>query len=356
MTQDARDESEPDTPSQMSPDTTRTRAILITGAGGEIGHGLIQALQEAGQQNILAVDLNPLDSSVASRCRETAVADIRDEAAMARLFASCEIETVYHLAALLSSTAEKRPFDAHDINVNGTVTLMRLAREHASQRNSRVRFLFPSTIAVYGLPDLPTKNRAEPVREDQFLQPITMYGCNKLYCEQIGRYLTWRDREADGGLDFRAIRFPGILSAETTPTGGTSDFAPLMIHHAARGERYASFVDADRTIPFVTMPDAIRAIGQLAAADAKRLSQTVYNVGAFSPSAGDFAEKTRAYFPEADIVFDSVAARQNIVDSWPARVDDRAARNDWGYRPQHDFDAAFGSYLIPGIQRAIGSM
>ncbi|TVQ55311.1 MAG: NAD-dependent epimerase/dehydratase family protein [Phycisphaerales bacterium] len=351
MTQDSRDESESDTP----PDTTRTRAVLITGAGGEIGHGLVHSLQEAGQQNLLAVDLNPLDSSVASRCRETVVADIRDEAAMARLFASYEIDTVYHLAALLSSTAEKRPFDAHDINVNGTITLMRLAREHASQHNSRVRFLFPSTIAVYGLPDLPTKNRAEPVREDQFLQPITMYGCNKLYCEQVGRYLTWRDREASGGLDFRAVRFPGILSAETTPTGGTSDFAPLMIHHAAKGERYASFVDADRTIPFVTMPDAIRAIEQLAAADAKRLSQTVYNVGAFSPSAGDFAEKTRACFPEADIAFEPVAARQNIVDSWPARVDDRAARHDWRYQPQYDFDAAFESYLIPGIQRAISA-
>ena len=133
------------------------------------------------------------------------------------------------------------------------------------QSPQEVRFLFPSSIAVYGLPDAETKREAGSLKEWMWNTPTSIYGCNKLYCELVGNYLT---RRAEDGFDFRAIRFPGLISAETIPSGGTSDFAPEMIHAAAKGVPYSCFVSEDSTLPFMTMPDAIAALVRLAGADA----------------------------------------------------------------------------------------
>ena len=183
-----------------------------------------------------------------------------------------------------------------------------------------------------------------------------MYGCNKLYCEQLGHYYArfYKQLSAEpqsGRVDFRAVRFPGLISAVTVPSGGTSDYAPEMIHAAARGEPYACFVRPDTTIPFMAMPDAIDALLTLASAPVARLSRTAYNVAAFSCSAAEIRDVVLQAFPKAAITFAVDGKRQAIVDSWPADVDDSAARRDWGFNPAHDFTRAFDDYLIPTIRQ-----
>jgi nucleoside-diphosphate-sugar epimerase len=333
----------------------RNAAILITGAGGEVGHGLIAALHAAGRRQVVAIDIRELGREQRELCQDTFVGDICDESLLERLLAMYEITEIYHLAALLSTRGEFTPETAHAVNVNGTLSLLRLAADQARSHGQRVKFIFPSSIAVYGMPSLDSKSDAGAVTEDKFCQPITMYGCNKLYCEHLGRYyahhyrLLAQDR-IPHILDFRSIRFPGLISADTLPSGGTSDYGPEMLHAAAAGKPYVCFVRPDTRIPFMTMPDAIDALLKLAAAPEKKLGQCVYNVTSFNPSAGEIAELVEEHFPHANVTFEPDPQRQQIVDSWPADIDDTAARQDWGYAPRHDLRAAFDEYLIPRIK------
>jgi nucleoside-diphosphate-sugar epimerase len=205
------------------------------------------------------------------------------------------------------------------------------------------------------MPSVEFKNTVGPVKEHEWCTPTTMYGCNKLYCEHLGRYFTLNFKQLAaenlaGKVDFRAIRFPGLISAETMPSGGTSDFAPEMIHAAAKGEPYACFVQPSSRIPFMAMPDAIDAILRLAAAPRSNLSQTVYNITAFNPSAEEIRDLVISGFPDAEITFEPDFKRLSIVDSWPADVDDSAARRDWGHAPRYGLETAFSDYLIPRIR------
>jgi nucleoside-diphosphate-sugar epimerase len=182
-----------------------------------------------------------------------------------------------------------------------------------------------------------------------------MYGCNKLYCEHLGRYYAQHYKQLaaetlSGKVDFRAIRFPGLISAITEPSGGTSDFAPEMIHAAARGEPYACFVRPDARIPFMTMPDAVDALVTLGRAKSSTLSLTTYNITAFNPSAEEIRELVLGGFPSAEITFEPDLKRQAIVDSWPAAVNDTAARHDWSFDPRYDLESGFTDYLIPRIR------
>lgn len=337
----------------------RETAVLVSGAGGEMGHGLLHALADRGA-TIVAMDVREIDPSFRSLCRETIVGDIRDPSLLERLLASYEVDEVYHLAALLSTRGEFAPETAHAVNVGGTLNLLHLAAEEARTHGRAVKFVFPSSIAVYGLPDRATKAKSGRVREEQFVEPRTMYGVNKLEGEHLGRYyerhyrLLARDR-LTMPIDFRSIRFPGILSAETVPSGGTSDYGPEMIHAAASGRPYTCFVRPDTRIPFMTMPEAIRSILELAAAPKSRLSRVVYNVGGFSPSAADFESVVRRAFPDAEISFEPDAGRQSIVDSWPEDLDDTAARNDWGWAPTHTLESAFDQYLAPSVRARYGA-
>jgi threonine 3-dehydrogenase len=333
----------------------RNAAILITGAGGEMGHGLIHHLHAAGRTDLVAIDIRDLPADQRALCRETFVGDICDTFLLSRMLAMYEITEIVHLAALLSTRAEFTPETAHDVNVGGTLNLLRLAAEQARSHGRRVKFIFPSSIAVYGFETLKDKTAAGAVREDEHCQPHTMYGCNKLYGEHLGRYYArhyrWLAQDRiDDIVDFRSIRFPGLISAETLPTGGTSDYAPEMIHAAAAGKPYACFVRPDTRIPLMTMPDAIDAMLKLAASDSKRLTRCVYNIAAFNPSAGEIAELVSEYFPNAEISFKPDPQRQAIVDSWPQAVDDSAARRDWGFAPAHDLRGAFEDYLVPAIR------
>ncbi|MBI3723790.1 NAD-dependent epimerase/dehydratase family protein [bacterium] len=335
----------------------RKPVVLITGASGEMGHGLIERLSErGGSLDILALDIRELSPELKARCAHTLVGATLDQFLLGRLVSEFESHAVFHLAALLSTRSEFTPETAHQVNVGGTLNLLKLAVEQSRWHGQRVKFMFPSTIAIYGIPDLATKQRAGRVNEDQFLTPATMYGANKLYCEHLGRYYSRHYRQLAvekerAGIDFRSIRFPGLISAFTVPSGGTSDYAPEMIHAAAQDQPYACFVREDARIPFMAMPDGIDALLRLMDAAPEALTRVVYNIGAFNPSAGEIAELTRKAFPGAMISFQPDLKRQGIVDSWPADVDDSAARRDWGWKPAHDLGTTFHEYLVPNIRQ-----
>ncbi len=333
---------------------SRKRVVLVTGANGEMGHGLIHKLAERDDCNILALDVRELEDSIKERSYRRIVGDVLDQYLLGRLVSEFEIDTIFHLAALLSTRAEFTPETAHDVNVQGTLNLLRLAVEQSRWHGRKVKFLFPSSIAVYGMPNVPTKNEAGRVMEEDWNMPTTMYGCNKLYCEHLGRYYAqhYQQLAVDNrpkGVDFRSIRFPGLISAFTAPSGGTSDYAPEMVHAAAQGEKYDAFVRPDTQISFMAMPDAITALLGLMDAPEEALSSHVYNITAYAPTAEDFASKVKNYFPDAQIGFAPDKRRQGIVDSWPADVDDSRARKDWDFNPQYDLDRTFEEYLMPNI-------
>jgi threonine 3-dehydrogenase len=152
-------------------------------------------------------------------------------------------------------------------------------------------------------------------------------------------------------LDFRCVRFPGLISAFTVPSGGTSDYGPEMLHAAAKNVPYACFVREDVRIPFMTMPDAIKALQCLTQAARADLRHQVFNVTSFSLSADEFSRKVMKYFPTAQITFQPDLKRQGIVDSWPADLDDSAACREWGWQPDYDVERSFEEYLVPNIRR-----
>ncbi|MBC8309192.1 MAG: NAD-dependent epimerase/dehydratase family protein [Planctomycetes bacterium] len=340
----------------------RQPAVFITGAGGEVGHGLISSFSDERRPDIVATDLRELDHKSREKCAATYLADVCDRDALDRILSMYQVKEMFHLAAVLSTRAEFAPEIAHQVNVNGTVNILQIAAEQGRMYGEPVKVVFPSSIAAYGFGSLAQKKEVGSVTEYEHCKPSTMYGCNKLYCEHLGRYYahSYRQLATDsvqgedknrGVVDFRCVRYPGLISAETVPTGGTSDFVPEMIHAAARGEKYKCFVREDTRIPFMTMPEAIDATLQLAAAPREELTQIVYNISSFSPSAGEVAELVKQYFPKANISFEPDERRQAIVDSWPEALDCSVATNDWGFAPKYTLEQAFEEYLIPRITK-----
>jgi len=332
----------------------RKKVIMITGAAGEIGNALINSLSGQAALPLLSLDLQPLPEKV-GKLTTHLIGDILDKSLLSRLVSEYEIDTIYHLAALLSTRSEFTPEAAHRVNVEGTLSLLRLASEQSEWRSRPVKFIFPSSIAAYGLPDLETKRAYARVREWEWNYPRTMYGCNKLYCEQLGIYFSryYRQLAADRPvmLDFRCLRFPGLISAYTLPSGGTSDYGPEMLHAAAEGVPYACFVREDVQIPFMAMPDAVTALLRLTEAPQEALSRLVYNVTSFSLSAAEFRDEVIKFFPQAQISFGPDVKRQGIVDSWPADLDDSAGRRDWDWQPDYDLERSFNEYLVPNITK-----
>ena len=331
----------------------RKRVIFITGASGEVGQALLHELSQDPANQILTMDLHPLPPELRSLSTHVE-GDLLNMRLLARLVSEYEMDTIYHLAALLSTRAEIQPEEAHQVNVEATMALLKLAAEESQWRKRSVQFIFPSSIAIYGMPDRATKAHFQRVREFEWNQPRTMYGCNKLYCEQLGSYFSRYYRqlavEQPPTIDFRSVRFPGLISAVTVPSGGTSDYAPEMLHAAAQGKPYACFVREDARIPFMVMPDAVRSLLQLAVAPRDALTRQVYNVTSFSLSAAQVRDRVMAAYPAAQISFEPDLKREAIIDSWPADIDDSAARMDWGWAPEYDAERAFQEYLIPGIR------
>ena len=328
--------------------------VLVTGACGEIGQALVQGLAERGGVDIITADLAPLPERIQPHISEHFRGDMLNKT---KYFYDYDFDIIYHLVAFLSSKAETMPEEAQKVNVEGTMQLLLLAAFKSEKCGRPVQFFFPSSIAAYGLPDAATKLKAGKVLEDQWLKPHTMYGANKRYCEDLGDYFShfYGQRHLEPNppamVDFRSLRFPGLVSAFTLPSGGTSDYGPEMLHAAAQGTPYACYVRGDTSLPFMAMPDAVRATFMLMDAPRDSLSRSVYNVSAFSQTAEEFRQRAVKAFPGAQITYEPNVLRQGIVDSWPADVDDSLARKDWGWTPEFDADRFFEVYFLPEIRK-----
>jgi threonine 3-dehydrogenase len=333
------------------------KSVLVTGACGEIGQALVQGLAARGGYRVVTTDLAPLPESIKSLSVEHLQGDL---VFRIKQFYDYDFDVIFHLAASLSSKAEVATEEAHRINVEGTMQLLMLAAYKSEKRGTAVKFIFPSSIAAYGFRNIEEKRKAGRVKEDEWTHPHTMYGANKLYCEKLGEYYSsyygqrHLDPEPPMMLDFRAIRFPGLISAFTLPSGGTSDYGPEMLHAAAQGKPYACFVREDTKISFMAMPDAIKALLRIMDAPRENMSGFVYNIDAFSLTAGEFRKRAISAFPGAQITFDPNPRRQGIVDSWPEDVDDALARQDWGWEPDYDIDRFFDEYFLPEIRKRYG--
>jgi len=330
------------------------KLVLVTGACGEIGQALIQGLAQKGGYRIVTSDLSMLPDSIEAMSAEHVQGDLVYKV---KNFYDYDFDVIFHLAASLSSKAEVASEEAHRINVEGTMQLLMLAAYRSEKYQKSVRFLFPSSIAAYGMPSLDVKKAAGAVKEDVYNTPQTMYGCNKLYCEKLGMYYSkffgqkHLDENPPHMLDFRSIRFPGLISAFTLPSGGTSDYGPEMLHAAAQGKSYTCFVREDTKISFMAMPDAIKSLLMLLDVPREKMNHQVYNITAFALTAGEFRDRALKVFPGAQITFKPNPRRQGIVDSWPEDVDDSLARADWNWKPDYDADAFFDHYFLPEIRK-----
>ncbi len=333
------------------------KTVLVTGACGEIGQALVQELSKRGGYRIVTADIVLPPDTIKNLVSEHVQGDLIYKI---KTFYDYDFDVIFHLAASLSSKAEVATEEAHRINVEGTMQLLMLAAYRSEKYKKSIKFLFPSSIAAYGMSNIEVKKSAGCVKEDEYNTPHTMYGCNKLYCEKLGMYYSryCGQRHLDPNpplmLDFRALRFPGLISAFTLPSGGTSDYGPEMLHAAAQGKPYACFVREDTKISFMAMPDAIKSLLMLTDAAREKLSHTVYNVAAFALTAGEFRDRAVKAFPSAKISFEPNPRRQGIVDSWPEDVDDSLARSDWDWKPDYNVDAFFDKYFLPEIRKRYG--
>ena len=296
--------------------------ILVTGAAGQIGSELTPALRERhGSDNVVASDLRaPAPSSPLLR-GPFELLDVRDRTRLTEIVTKHRIDTIYHMAAILSATGEASPQLAWDVNINGLVNVLEVARA------TGVRRVFcPSSIAVFG-PETPR----DPAPQLTVLHPSTLYGLTKVTGELLGDYYVQRY-----DLDVRGLRYPGIISSETPPGGGTTDYAVDIFYQALRTARYSCFVRPDTVLPMMYMPDCIRATLALMDADLARLTRHCdYNVAGLSFSAAEIAAEIAKNIPGFVCDYDP-DFRQAIADSWPQSIDDAPARADWDWRPSFD--------------------
>ncbi len=293
---------------------------------------LLQLLQDRGDE-VHASDLHLPESG--RQVGQWHRLDVTSAPAVDALVDTLRPEVVYHLAAILSARGEEDPQRTYAVNQGGTVHLLEACRRFEVRQ-----MIFTSTIAAFG-PPLPPR-----VPDDQVLLPTTMYGVTKVAGELLGNYYHHRY-----GLDFRAVRFPGLISA-VMPGGGTSDYAPLMYIEALRTGRYTAFCRPDTTIPLMYMPDGLRALVELAAAPRERLSRCVYNIAAFSPTAQAIADTVMQAVPGSEISFAPDPRRQAILDAWPQALADDLARADWGWQPDYDL-ATMTADLLPKLRALV---
>ena len=295
--------------------------VLVTGAAGQIGSELVVQLRRRHpDQVVIAADVATLLPPGVQEHGPSIVLDVTDEARMTRTFDEHGVDTVYHLAGLLSSTGEQKPHLAWNVNVGGLYNVLEAART----RNAKV--FWPSSIAVFG-PDSP---RVE-TPQNTVMIPNTIYGVSKVAGELLCNYYHHRF-----GVDVRSVRYPGIVSNGTLPGGGTTDYAVHMYYEAVERGQYTCFVRQDTTLPMMYMPDAIKAAFSIMDAEPEKIrNRTAYNLTAMSFSAGELAEEIRKHIPDFRCAFEP-DSRQAIADSWPVSIDDSLARADWGWEPDYD--------------------
>jgi len=320
----------------------KEKVSIITGASGEIGQNLIARFEKIKGKKIIALDLNSPNKKL--NFYKFIKGSILDSKIINELAENYIIEEIFHLAAVLSTKAEKNPELATQVNINGTLHLLNLALLQNMKYEIITKFFFPSSIAVYN-----TNAKNKTIDENSCCNPKTTYGKHKLFCENLGTAFDLYGNEQNLKIDFRCIRFPGIISANTIPTGGTSDYAPQMIHSAFNKKNYTCFVNKNTCLPFIVMPDVIDSIIQLMNKNKKSLKKTVYNITSFSPTILNLLDIIKTQYPNFKLIYNIDEMRQSIVDSWPDNIDDKNAKNDWNWKPKYDLITAFNNYIIPKL-------
>ncbi len=307
----------------------RTR-ILVTGACGQIGSELVSALRERyGNENVVVTDI--AEPSAALRdAGPFEFLNVTQKGAIAAVVDRYEINTIYHLAAILSATGERKPHLAWNVNINGLYKILEIARER-----KMTRVFCPSSIAVFG-PETPH----DDTPQETIMRPTTMYGLTKVAGELLCDYYFRRF-----GLDVRGARYPGIISSETPPGGGTTDYAVEIFYAALKCQRYTCFLREDTVLPMMYMPDCIKATLDLMEADLSRLKHHAdFNLAAMSFSPAELVAEIQKHIPEFVCEYQP-DFRQAIADSWPRTIDDSAAREEWDWEPQYDLAAMVSDML-----------
>ena len=297
------------------------KRILITGATGQIGSELVPELIKIhGLDNvIIGVHRRKPDCQITDAIYEKV--NVLNKEELDSTINKHDIDTVYHLAAILSAAGEQNPWLAWDVNMNGTYNVLELARTH-----EMIRVFIPSSIAAFG-PETPRINTPQ----DTVLKPRTMYGLTKVSGELLANYYYEKF-----DLDVRGVRYPGIISYKTPPGGGTTDYAVEIFHEAIKHKKYTCFLREDSTLPMMYMPDCIKATIDLMNTDLDKLiHHTDYNLAAISFSPADLVTEIRKHIPDFEILYEP-DSRQTIADSWPKTIDDSAARREWGWNPSYD--------------------
>ncbi|MBU0705165.1 MAG: L-threonine 3-dehydrogenase [Chloroflexi bacterium] len=307
-----------------------TKRILVTGACGQIGSELVPALRERyGGENVIATDIEETNSLL----RENGpfeFMDVTQRGAIGAVVDRYRVDTIYHLAAILSATGEKKPQLAWDVNANGLYKILEIARERQV-----TRVFCPSSIAAFG-PETPRDNTPQ----ETILRPTTMYGVTKVAGELMGAYYFQRF-----GLDVRGVRYPGIISSQAPPGGGTTDYAVEIFYEAIKHKRYTCFLKEETVLPMMYMPDCIKATLDVMEADLSHLEHhTDFNLAAMSFSPAELVAEIQKHIPGFACEY-KPDFRQAIADSWPRTIDDSAARREWGWEPQYDLAATVEDML-----------
>ena len=300
------------------------RKILVIGAAGQIGSELVPALRtKYGSDNVIATGRRTKLPDIITKSGPVIYLDALEKSTLAKTIYEYNIDTIFHMASILSATGEKMPQAAWNININGFMNVLEVARSYDIDR-----IIWPSSIAAFG-PTTPRENTPNTT----VLQPTTMYGITKVAGELLAEYYYKKN-----GLDTRSMRLPGIISSETLPGGGTTDYAVEIFYEAIKNKKYTCFLREDTVLPMMYMPDCTKCMIDLLEADASKLKRQVYNVTGMSFSAGEIAAEIKKHIPEFKIVY-KPDFRQEIADSWPKTIDDRLAREEWGWNPEYDLSS-----------------
>ncbi|MBA5256471.1 L-threonine 3-dehydrogenase [Enterococcus hirae] len=298
------------------------KKVLVTGCLGQIGSELVLRLREdLGNENVVATDLRMPEKLEDGELFE--ILDVMDYEKMRALVEKYQVDTLIHLAALLSAVAEAKPKFAWDLNMVGLVNALEVAREF------KLKFFTPSSIGAFG-PNTPK----DETPQDTLQRPTTMYGVTKVAGELLCDYYYTKY-----GVDTRGVRFPGLISYKTLPGGGTTDYAVDIYYSAIKEGKYACFIDRGTAMDMMYMPDAIEAIVQLMNADPKNLvHRNAFNISAMSFEPEEIKASIKKVFPDFEMDYAVDPVRQSIADSWPNSLDISCAQKEWGFQPRYDLD------------------